>query len=1200
MSGYHRKRGTNKKKDTNQLDDDLIALDKVDLDACWRIYNLNESGCEAHIPPNPKTRNCRLNPFCIYRLGLEKFDKCLQAQKVEASSSNSEPLTRRNPNLQPCGLVNYGNFCYVNSFLQIWFNDLRFRQCVYDWRADPFWEKPVESKLDIQDVMCCLQRLFLTLELTPFETTDAKEFCQLLRLDNQQQDVQEFHTLFFDTIEKNLLFHPNGERIQTSIRQLFQSRMRQTISCECGHSTNAESEYRSLFIIIDGFNSLITAIESFFKAELLADYKCSNCGEQGKSVKTMEYTTLPQVLIIQLNRYVFKGSNERHHKLKTVMQYPRLLKANKLKPDALFNDEYELCAVMIHEGNNTHCGHYYDLIRDPYTKQWFTYNDKVLHVQLEKRAPGYEGHREPKENSGRPTADQKGCYALIYQRRPAYTAADVMSSSKKLNMPPDEIVQEVKNKLESDFIRESKEANRSMQLWESRVSSRHSYLNDLFRELEVKDGNILLEQPEEISFLPTSLLTNLFSNEYEAVKEMHNLNEIDNTLINNNMEEGEIYSFDYADYEYIYAPEPLNSVKITLCKHGKVPLDIVKKGELKAVKTVGLKRLISDFNVQWKLQMPDNDDELMTNIDGIDDFRLLTGADLCSECVKDLKLEANFRRSLIITEKTLSDAFKSLQKRTHDPSRPSPFPLLSPPEDSVWVSVDHLKRFKKIALTQMEKSGRLSKNAEEDPPAEKRLRAGSDIEEDIVEDGELPEEHRQSTSNVFQSSSDIQIVSEYINNSPMCENVTLRNRRPSSSLDLDNNNENEPPNSSNIYNKNDSFAPLERVESLSVTEIPDDGTIRFNEDLLCKHGRLSYKPKRAWLTKDEWGVLKSNFMEFANPFSCSSQECPDCIEEYNVLSEVRQSNLDQLQKLLNEINPLLKNLLTRKWSPDELGLTYKFMLCSDFHSKMKNITNRSKQKQIVEIPRICQDCILCQHGRPYLPLLPSENKEENNLLFDQVLEAGLDQKQSKKQPNGVPLMEDEWQQLVDAYIRHVPEQPEPNPILFQEDGHYMEFCDDCHNQYFMNEEQKRYMYPDGAEIWVKLKDDESEEQLQAKAAGPGTSSSSYTTRRVAMRSNMYKFKMRSTQTVTDLKLQLMQKTKQSPNDQLLYMNNKALENDQTLGTARVAANNYDNPLVLIVQQRRVEDLENSTSSSSGGNTTTRQLEKGFRDTALSA
>ena len=180
-------------------------------------------------------------------------------------------------------------------------------------------------------------------------------------------------------------------------------------------------------------------------------------------------------------------------------------------------------------------------------------------------------------------------------------------------------------------------------------------------------------------------------------------------------------------------------------------------------------------------------------------------ADLCSECVKDLKLEANFRRSLVVTEKTLSDAFKSLPKRffnkfnfakniyfrTHDPSRASPFPVLSPPEDSVWVSVDHLKKFKKIALTQMESSGRLSKKADEDPPAgfyffinlfflnlllpikilffsEKRLRAGSDIDEDIADDGEfLEEHHRQSTSNNFQSSSEILIVAEHINTPPL-------------------------------------------------------------------------------------------------------------------------------------------------------------------------------------------------------------------------------------------------------------------------------------------------------------------------------------------------------------------------------------------------------------------------------------------------
>jgi len=54
-----------------------------------------------------------------------------------------------------------------------------------------------------------------------------------------------------------------------------------------------------------------------------------------------------------------------------------VLKASALQPDAPYNDEYELCAVMVHEGQNAQSGHYYDIIREPTTKQWFTYNDRV-------------------------------------------------------------------------------------------------------------------------------------------------------------------------------------------------------------------------------------------------------------------------------------------------------------------------------------------------------------------------------------------------------------------------------------------------------------------------------------------------------------------------------------------------------------------------------------------------------------------------------------------------------------------------------------------------------------------------------------------------------------------------------------------------------------------------------------------------------
>lgn len=60
-------------------------------------------------------KNCRSNPYCIRRLGLDKFEKL----KTQHSENSTSDLIRRDVDKEPCGLVNFGNFCYVNSFLQV-------------------------------------------------------------------------------------------------------------------------------------------------------------------------------------------------------------------------------------------------------------------------------------------------------------------------------------------------------------------------------------------------------------------------------------------------------------------------------------------------------------------------------------------------------------------------------------------------------------------------------------------------------------------------------------------------------------------------------------------------------------------------------------------------------------------------------------------------------------------------------------------------------------------------------------------------------------------------------------------------------------------------------------------------------------------------------------------------------------------------
>jgi ubiquitin C-terminal hydrolase len=101
--------------------------------------------------------------------------------------------------------------------------------------------------------------------------------------------------------------------------------MNQTMNCDCGYESAAGTEYRSLPIIIEGYNSLPPAIQNFFRPEKfvshlarhsfsfhlfllhlsVADYKCSKCGRVGYMIKAVNFDALPQVLIIQLNRYIY-------------------------------------------------------------------------------------------------------------------------------------------------------------------------------------------------------------------------------------------------------------------------------------------------------------------------------------------------------------------------------------------------------------------------------------------------------------------------------------------------------------------------------------------------------------------------------------------------------------------------------------------------------------------------------------------------------------------------------------------------------------------------------------------------------------------------------------------------------------------------------------------------------------------------------
>ncbi|ETN73077.1 hypothetical protein NECAME_04385 [Necator americanus] len=144
-----------------------LASDEITFEQAWIIHKLDCLGCRLHDIHNPKSTNCRDNPYCIKRLGLEKFDKLIKQEKLNTAKVE-ESQKRRDILEVPCGLTNSGNFCYVNSFLQVWYNDPVFRQIIFDWRPSPDYVRPQPPAMDVEAVMNSLQHLFYTMQTTPF------------------------------------------------------------------------------------------------------------------------------------------------------------------------------------------------------------------------------------------------------------------------------------------------------------------------------------------------------------------------------------------------------------------------------------------------------------------------------------------------------------------------------------------------------------------------------------------------------------------------------------------------------------------------------------------------------------------------------------------------------------------------------------------------------------------------------------------------------------------------------------------------------------------------------------------------------------------------------------------------------------------------------------------------------------------------
>uniref|UniRef100_A0A1I7U4Y9 ubiquitinyl hydrolase 1 n=1 Tax=Caenorhabditis tropicalis TaxID=1561998 RepID=A0A1I7U4Y9_9PELO len=1207
----------------NEAIQELLKIDEHDVtfQKAMEVAKLDCKRCLYHeTTHNPKSSNCRDNPFCINRLGLEKFEKLITLEN-ETKEEAKKDQKRRDLNDRPAGLINGGNYCYVNSFLQVWFNIPEFRQLVFDFRPDPNFVPPPDTRMDVQAVMLALQDIYYTLQTTPFnESNKTANLVKLLRLNTEQQDSQEFGVKFFNALERCLADHPNGREIATRMTELFTGSACTTISCECGYRSKTAEITTSLQLIIEGHTTLLDALDYHCRLESLDDYICPGCNKKGNSSRQTDFVKLPTVIVIQLMRYKFTPKGRQ--KLKSPLAYPREIPASAFQrtdfttpPPA---EMYDLMAVTIHEGNNAECGHYYDLIKSPLNQKWNRYNDE--NVEALAKAPGTDrptsaakNDRKKKDKEKYP-ADHKACYGLFYRRR------DASLPLPHPVLPPEELILESKNEIEEMFEGMTKKKIEKSEKRLYDLQRRIAKLKTTYTNLETHADKY--NNPNEIAFLPTSLLLDVLNQEYEVAKgekkkkkkepkeekpkqtteeediaaaiaaseadqlavavaassepststadEEEEAAEVPNPEVSAAdtsldaeeltpttptkeidilaiaMEESALpvepskmrTRQQNGDVKYVYSTRSprknpsttmpvvspqkqpvssrvgalLGSHEIPICGHGKMSIDSILFGDVKAVSRAPAISILREYDYRVKL-VYDSGETVYPPPEKDRELFIFTAEDICMDCIKEMRQEGIFNNQLEEDDKMVRKIVKEEKQRCSVKCQ------TPRPEGHVYVAKFALSNFRKAAIA--------------------------------VREAKLAESHGLKGTLLIDSVTQQRGDSNY-----PASLKRPRGRQPKTS---------EVPEKLQKMNDGSSSVMEEEEPTLPVDTLDPDTLqkpqehVEFNAELRCTHGGINYSQFRHSVSPEEWSRLAVYFDECFE-VKCSENVCDECRQ----MEVDAQHGSDNMRQLVREMRRRINDTLKAVESRGEEEESIRYGICSAFIEKLKRLSNR----QSTSPPTICQECLLCQHQLPFKGFLNSENP---------------------KDPHVIGVTEEEWNTFV-VEIRNLEEAgdehaqlADPHPIHI-ENGRIRDLCDRCHEQHIKFTEEQKYMF-DNENIYVKLVNPVDEDDVQ-KANGKA---------RRGRAKNMYSIKMSSSSKLMELKVQLYDKTHQLPNDQLLYrtVGGECLDvaqNQKTLFELRIAPNNNDNPLILIAQQ--------FTASTQSDETGDRAPERGFDDTAL--
>lgn len=373
---------------------------------------------------------------------------------------------------EPIGLKNLGCTCYINSLMQMLYNNDVIKTALM--RSLPSNE--IESQLVLFEV----KKAFWGLMYSRMDAVILESFCKVFTgFDGMpinprvQQDANEFFNLLIDVLQRqwkeslitsgqeNILVEQGGvDREGDTLKQKdyfdleFGGKMVSVIESledEYPYRKERPESFLTVPLTIKNIDNMNDALDEFCQKEYFRDDNKLRIDEYDQKIEVSKrsfFKNLPPTMIFTLNRFEYDMTTWARIKLDTFFEFPFEI---DLSPWCLRDSEdnrkldciYQLKGVLIHSGT-AEAGHYYSYIKKD--EKWIEFNDTTVRdfdPTEENLIREWYGHKDTPQNAGSFYTSNTSAYMLFYSKKCEGNKVEEISEEKE-----GEDWQKLKNEIE--------------------------------------------------------------------------------------------------------------------------------------------------------------------------------------------------------------------------------------------------------------------------------------------------------------------------------------------------------------------------------------------------------------------------------------------------------------------------------------------------------------------------------------------------------------------------------------------------------------------------------------------------------------------------------------------------------------------------------------------------------------------------------